>query len=578
MSQLYTKMDFKAVIEPLLKKHKLVAFLVNDGWLLIRRKEYIDIYIQKQPFSSVEFLFHIATKRIVVRVWGRTVIHEQDGDLTKELERAFSTKPCFGNVEYPSHDTTVLESDITFLELPARRVISKNCLVWSEDEYLAIENGPAICQPCKSALSSIKNTYHSDPFVTEQKVTIKGDINFSPNDENQIHYEEELSQTISFLGGDDCPYSPVIKEDNSIDEKPLLTGGIKNDLNLSEGVKKEHTDTSYTCDNCGKQFKTLRKLKLHRHKVHMKESRKRQCEVCGKWLSSRQELAAHVRRRHTGEKPFKCTFCEKSFFATYELYAHKKSMHPTSFAAYQKRKVWLHENPGKDPSEHIMECHLCGSFRSTDLDDLRSHWNEIHPNITDIPLDMNDSLKVICDTCGATLSSPTVLKVHMFKEHDLEGKNCPFCSGQFQTREEALKHVSEDHINKKTFPSKEKNVMCQHCGLVNTKDYIKRHMPIHSESIVRPKSCTYCQKVFPNYHNMTKHRRIAHTEQWKIDRQRLMVQEGSRKEYKKNSQKVTCAICGTTLSSRQQLNLHMKARHGTGLPGYKSGYGHTPNN
>ena len=73
----YMKMDFKADIEPLLKKHKLVAFLVNDGWLLIRRKEYIDIYIQKQPFSSVEFLFHIATKvkvTLKMYIYGITLI------------------------------------------------------------------------------------------------------------------------------------------------------------------------------------------------------------------------------------------------------------------------------------------------------------------------------------------------------------------------------------------------------------------------------------------------------------------------------------------------------------------------
>ena len=58
----YVKMDFRAEIEPVMKKHGLVAFIINDGWLLIRRKEYIDIYIHKQPFNSVEVLFHVETK------------------------------------------------------------------------------------------------------------------------------------------------------------------------------------------------------------------------------------------------------------------------------------------------------------------------------------------------------------------------------------------------------------------------------------------------------------------------------------------------------------------------------------
>ena len=55
-------MDFKSAIEPVLKKHSLVAFLINDGWLHIRRRDYIDMYIQRQPFKSGEILYHAETK------------------------------------------------------------------------------------------------------------------------------------------------------------------------------------------------------------------------------------------------------------------------------------------------------------------------------------------------------------------------------------------------------------------------------------------------------------------------------------------------------------------------------------
>ena len=55
-------MDLKAKIEPVLRKYSLVAFLINHGWLLIRRMEYIDMYIQEEPFNSVEILFHVNTK------------------------------------------------------------------------------------------------------------------------------------------------------------------------------------------------------------------------------------------------------------------------------------------------------------------------------------------------------------------------------------------------------------------------------------------------------------------------------------------------------------------------------------
>ena len=45
---------------PLLKEHDLMAFIVNEGWVLIRRKNYIDLFIDDQPHSSVEVLLHPA--------------------------------------------------------------------------------------------------------------------------------------------------------------------------------------------------------------------------------------------------------------------------------------------------------------------------------------------------------------------------------------------------------------------------------------------------------------------------------------------------------------------------------------
>ena len=49
------------VLMPLLEKHNLAAFNVNEGWILIRRKTYIDIFIEDQPYNSVEVLLHSIT-------------------------------------------------------------------------------------------------------------------------------------------------------------------------------------------------------------------------------------------------------------------------------------------------------------------------------------------------------------------------------------------------------------------------------------------------------------------------------------------------------------------------------------
>ena len=340
-------------------------------------------------------------------------------------------------------------------------------------------------------------------------------------------------------------------------------------------IDKVHLQGSYTCDDCGKEFNQLQYLRNHQKQVHIKE--KKQCPHCKDWFNAKDGLAKHIRIVHTGEKPFKCTFCEKSFFDSLGAYTHKKCHHPDSYSVYQKRKVWLRDNPEMDPSEYKVECHLCDTFRSNDLNDLRRHWNDVHPNQADIPIrGKKYQRKIMCDICGATLPNSTVLKIHTFKVHELEEKKCPICSNQFQSREEALNHV--DGAHKTTFPSQLKDSVCEHCGYRSTSSQVKLHKRIHASNVIRPKSCTYCQKEFPSFKNMTHHRRLAHREQWKADRERLMAQEGSllsthphRKVRTKEERRATCDVCGTTLSSRAQLHLHMKARHGTGLPGYKEG-------
>ena len=47
---------------PLLKEYDLMALIVNEGWVLVRRKNFIDLFIDDQPYNSVEVLLHPANK------------------------------------------------------------------------------------------------------------------------------------------------------------------------------------------------------------------------------------------------------------------------------------------------------------------------------------------------------------------------------------------------------------------------------------------------------------------------------------------------------------------------------------
>ena len=55
-------MSVPSELQPILERHNLVAFITNEGWVLIRRMNYIDLYIKDEPYCSVEILFHTESK------------------------------------------------------------------------------------------------------------------------------------------------------------------------------------------------------------------------------------------------------------------------------------------------------------------------------------------------------------------------------------------------------------------------------------------------------------------------------------------------------------------------------------
>ena len=780
------KMSLPLNVRSLLEQLRLLAMVVNEGWAVIKRREYIDLVIDRQPYNSVEVFYHTVSKRTIVRVWGRTVYDRECSDLAEEVKRAFSTKPCLGTPGLASDDLEYEEMDL--YEMPVRRYSSKKCNTWTTEMYSIKQDGrlgPAVCNQCEKISNHMDWNLSNEPLTStvpvlevevkaetgescgethegeayshdihsddeevneEDNVTLDGadshsvtqasceelplgDINnlaqslFDseategktdlPSEDIMSAKEEDDTSTLSVpivviqreAGGtleivhakevdpeheykgasppfDDrevwlkmlfpeeynqcllcttgfkkldylwhhlqfehtfdwyqCPECHVWRncpedilshcdkihktreydfkcpccgmrylgsefEDHTIrcfetrysngdlseyglsqerlkkkilareahykctfcDKVFMTRSGIKhhkmhmhkdkfkgyicsdcdevfpNSRSRQKHINQVHLNRSYKCDQCDKQFPLKDGLMQHIEKTHAKGSRRVQCQICSNWYADRHKMRVHVRCVHSGEKIYKCNFCDMRFSYSKARIFHKTIKHCDSWEAEMKRREWISLNRNKDPSEFIIKCHLCEEFRAT-IDDIRAHWQEAHPGKTDIPQERTyvtesgkerkiqavDDSYSICTLCGEQLKSRG-MSYHMHHAHPESYQaafECETCGKRLANKNSLENHILAKHTpgGKDIIKYREAKSVCQICGKAVQK--MEHHMRIHDETANRPKECTYCGKQFTTFSSMNCHRRVAHRDQWIIDRDRLLVEEGS---------------------------------------------------
>ncbi len=89
-------------------------------------------------------------------------------------------------------------------------------------------------------------------------------------------------------------------------EKPPQIPGLMVPLSSQKERPKSHRDSHLFCKLPSK-MSNIESLKLP-----LKLSRNHPCGFCGKMFIRPAELQRHV-RTHTGEKPYKCDYCDKAF-------------------------------------------------------------------------------------------------------------------------------------------------------------------------------------------------------------------------------------------------------------------------
>ncbi|XP_020300733.1 zinc finger protein 91-like isoform X2 [Pseudomyrmex gracilis] len=247
----------------------------------------------------------------------------------------------------------------------------------------------------------------------------------------------------------------------------------------------------HVCDACPKSFPKRALLKRHKDKhsyqidkicskredmistdINKKEHKEKhckrkqfKCQQCSQIFSIEQTYLSHLQNHDN----YKCPNCDVSFASKKKAREHFKVAHPLklnepepinngSYFCVNCRHTFIKKD---DYSRHLESAlHLSKCSRRTDLD----RHKQLHV----------EERNVVCEHCGKTFTSVSILKDHVLYIH-----------------------------------SKERQFICEECGRAFKRNsLLKRHKLSHEQH--RPFACTQCNTAFKRSHHLTRHMENCH--------------------------------------------------------------------
>ena len=113
------------------------------------------------------------------------------------------------------------------------------------------------------------------------------------------------------------------------EEKPFECDVCQKRFNHPSHFKRHvvgHKEKTIPCHHCSKLFSDQTLLNIHLKAIDLSFK----CNLCGNVYPRKQNLEAHVRRKHTGETPYSCSHCDSKFNMSHKLKAHIIKHHTDS--------------------------------------------------------------------------------------------------------------------------------------------------------------------------------------------------------------------------------------------------------
>lgn len=193
---------------------------------------------------------------------------------------------------------------------------------------------------------------------------------------------------------------------------PFCGKFLKTSESLVTHMRIHNEELAYTCDSCGKQFRSFGGLYRHQQEVH-KRVRNWSCKICQKKFGCRVTRDDHV-RTHTGERPYSCSDCGTSFKSRPALNAHKKT-HNNQF------------------SYHCFDCDKMFRRRQDMIHHVSIHTGE---------------MKFECQICQKKFRVKAELNRHGLVHTDVKPFQCKICHLHFKQRRYLNRHFKKMHNQK----------------------------------------------------------------------------------------------------------------------------------